>query len=145
MNRVDLIGNLCKDVEVRYSAGENPTATLMNTIAVQRKFKNRDTNQYESDFITIKAFSHTAEFIGKYFRKGSKIAVSGRIQTGSYKNKDGQTIYTTDVIVEDAEFADSKASSGQDNNMPQPQEASAYAFINEGIDGDQLNAELPFK
>ena len=137
MNRVDLIGNLCRDVEVMYSSGQNATAMLTNTIAVQRDYKNKETGKYESDFISIKAFAHSAEFIGKYFQKGSKIAISGRIQTGSYQNKEGQTVYTTDVIVEKAEFCTSKS----ENSAPAPQ---SNDFVNQGIDEDELNQELPF-
>lgn len=137
MNRVDLIGNLCRDNDIRYSAGENASAILHNTIAVQRKFKDKSTGKYESDFISIVAFGNTAEFINKHFVKGSKLAVSGRIQTGSYINKDGQKVYTTEVVVEDAEFV-TKKDENPANGAPTPEAASADGFMNipEGIEND---------
>ena len=108
MNVVTLVGNLCRDNDLRYTSGENATAILRNTVAVQRKFKNKDTGEYESDFISIQAFGSNAEFINKYFNKGSKIGIVGEIRTGSYTNKDGQKVYTTDVVVEEQEFAESR-------------------------------------
>lgn len=137
MNVVTLVGNLCKDNEIRYTSGENARAILRNTIAVQRKFKNRETGQYESDFISIQAFGKTAEFINQYFHKGSKIGVTGEIRTGNYTNKDGQKIYTTDVIVNDAEFVSSKSES--DNNTSNTQN-DGFIDVPEG-----LESELPFK
>lgn len=111
MNKVVLMGRLTKDPEVRYSTGENATAIARFTVAVNRKFKNAEGN-YEADFINCVAFGKSAEFIEKYFAKGSMIALSGRIQTGSYTNKDGVKVYTTDVVVEDTEFAGSKNEGG---------------------------------
>jgi single-strand DNA-binding protein len=134
MNRVDLIGNLCRDNDIRYSAGENASAILHNTIAVQRKFKDKSTGKYESDFISIVAFGNTAEFINKHFVKGSKLAVSGRIQTGSYINKDGQKVYTTEVVVEDAEFV-TKKDENPANDAPAPTPKSDD-FINQGLEND---------
>ena len=116
MNNVILIGNLCRDNDIRYSTGQNATAILRNTIAVQRKFKNKETGQYESDFISIQAFGTTAEFINQYFAKGSKIAITGEIRTGSYTNKEGVKVYTTDVVVNNAEFVTKK----DDNPAPAP-------------------------
>ena len=139
MNKVVLIGNLCRDNDVRYSSGENATTILRNTIAVQRKFKNKE-GKYESDFISIQAFGKTAEFINQYFAKGSKIAVTGRIQTGSYTNKDGQKVYTTDVVVEEAEFVTKKDDNPGANNAP-----SNNDFINQGIDENELKADLPWE
>ena len=144
MNRVDIVGNLCRENDLRYTQGENATAILRNTVAVQRKFKDKQSGQYESDFISIQAFGNTAEFINKYFTKGSKIGISGRIQTGSYTNKDGQKVYTTDVIVEDAEFV-TKRDENIGGGTPEPQETSADGFVNEGIDNDSLESELPFR
>lgn len=137
MNVVTLVGNLCKDNEIRYTSGENARAILRNTIAVQRKFKNRETGQYESDFISIQAFGKTAEFINQYFHKGSKIGVTGEIRTGNYTNKDGQKVYTTDVIVNDAEFVSSRSES--DNNTNNTQN-DRFIDVPEG-----LESELPFK
>lgn len=137
MNVVTLVGNLCKNNEIRYTSGENARAILRNTIAVQRKFKNKETGQYESDFISIQAFGKTAEFINQYFHKGSKIGVTGEIRTGNYTNKDGQKVYTTDVIVNDAEFVSPRSESDNNTNN-----AQNYGFIDvpEGIEND-----LPFK
>ena len=141
MNTVQLVGNLCRDNEIRYSSGENATAMLRNTIAVQRRFKDKQTGNYESDFISIQAFGSQAEFINKFFAKGSKIGITGHIQTGSYTNKDGVKVYTTDVMVDTAEFVTSKgdnpASGSASASAPAPQ---ANDFINEGLDDS-----LPWK
>ena len=137
MNNVSLIGNLCRDGEVRYASGENATAIYNNTIAVQRRFKDKQTGNYESDFIRIQAFGNTAEFLDKYFNKGSKVAIVGHIQTGSYTNKDGAKVYTTDVIVDNAEFCTSK-SEGQSDATPAPTQ-NVDDFINKGLEDD-----LPF-
>lgn len=134
MNNVSLIGNLCRDGEVRYASGENATAIYRNTIAVQRRFKDKQTGNYESDFISIQAFGNTAEFLGKYFKKGSKVALTGHIQTGSYTNKDGAKVYTTDVIVDNAEFCTSKSENDdQGNTTATP---NADDFINQGLEND---------
>ena len=109
MNKVILMGRLTRDPEVRYSAGENSLAIARFTLAVDRRFK-RD-GEATADFISCVSFGRTAEFAEKYFRQGLKIVVSGRIQTGSYTNRDGQMVYTTEVVVEDQEFAESKAAS----------------------------------
>ncbi|MFR5148579.1 MAG: single-stranded DNA-binding protein [Ruminococcus sp.] len=109
MNKVILMGRLTRDPEVRYSAGENALAIARYTLAVDRRFR-RD-GEASADFIQCVSFGRTAEFAEKYFRRGLKIAVTGRIQTGSYTNRDGQKVYTTEVVVEDREFAESKASS----------------------------------
>ena len=150
MNKVILMGRLTRDPEVRYSAGENALAIARYTLAVDRRFR-RD-GEATADFISCVSFGRTAEFAEKYFRQGLKIIVSGRIQTGSYTNRDGQKVYTTEVVVEEQEFAESKAAS--DNyaashpqtsspapSMPAPGAASADGFMNipDGID-----EELPF-
>lgn len=139
MNKVCLVGNLCRDVEVKYSSGDNANAILRNSIAVQRKFKDKETGQYESDFINIVAFSHSAEFIGKYFTKGQKIGITGHIQTGSYTNKEGVKVYTTDVVVDEAEFVTAKGDNS--GSAPAPK---ADDFVNAGIDEENLNGDLPF-
>ena len=138
MNEVILVGNLCRDNEVRYSTGENATAILRNTIAVQRKTKDKATGKYESDFISIQAFGKTAEFVEKYFKKGDKIGVTGEIRTGSYTNKDGVKVYTTDVVVNNAEFVSSK-SEGEKSDTTTSNDAP-FMNIPEG-----LESELPFK
>lgn len=111
MNKVILMGRLTKDPEVRYSQGEASTAVARFSLAVDRRFK-RD-NGPTADFINCVAFGKTGEFIEKYCHQGTKLCVEGRIQTGSYTNKDGNKVYTTDVVVENAEFAESKAASSK--------------------------------
>ena len=113
MNKVVLMGRLTRDPEVRYSAGENALAIARYTLAVDRRFR-RD-GEASADFIQCVSFGRTAEFAEKYFRQGLKIAVTGRIQTGSYTNKDGQRVYTMDVVAEEQEFAESKAAASQRN------------------------------
>ena len=153
MNKVILMGRLTRDPEVRYSQGENSTAVARYTLAVDRRFTRRDggDNQQTADFIQCVAFGRSGEFAEKYFRKGLKVLVTGRIQTGSYTNQEGQRVYTTDVVVEDQEFAESKAASDnyQQNNgsfapadRPSPSAAVGDGFMNipDGID-----EELPFK
>ena len=109
MNKVILMGRLTRDPEVRYSAGENSMAIARYTLAVDRRFK-RD-GEATADFISCVAFGKQAEFAERYFRQGIRIVVTGRIQTGSYTNRDGNKVYTTDVVVEEQEFAESKGSS----------------------------------
>ncbi len=118
MNKVTLIGRVVRDAEIRYSQGENTTCIARYTLAVDRKFKQE--GQPNADFINCIAFGKLGEFAEKYLHKGVKIAVVGRIQTGSYKNKDGNTVYTTDVVVEEQEFCESKSSNqSQGNDRPQ--------------------------
>ena len=111
MNKVILMGRLTRDPEVRYSQGENSTAIARYTLAVDRRFRRNNDGEQTADFIGCVAFGRSAEFAEKYFRQGLKVIVTGRIQTGSYTNKDGQRVYTTDVVVENQEFAESKAAS----------------------------------
>lgn len=108
MNKVVLMGRLVRDPEVRYSQGAEPMAIARYTLAVDRKFKNN--SDVTADFISCVSFGKTADFAEKYFKQGTKIVISGRIQTGSYTNKEGNKVYTTDVVVEEQEFAESKAS-----------------------------------
>lgn len=110
MNNVVLVGNIVRDPMVSYSAGENAMCVARFTVATQRRFKDAEGN-YQADFISCVAFGKTGEFIEKYFKKGMKISLSGRIQTGSYTNKDGATVYTTDVVAENVEFVEKKANS----------------------------------
>ncbi len=145
MNKVILMGRLTRDPEVRYSQGENATAVARYTLAVDRRF-NRNGEENTADFINCVAFGRAGEFAEKYFRKGTKIAVTGRIQTGSYTNKDGVRVYTTDVVIEEQEFAESKNSSAGDggfagsNSRPEPVAAGdGFMNIPDGID-----EELPF-
>ena len=111
MNKVILMGRLTRDPEVRYSSGDSSMAIARYTLAVDRRFRRNGDGEQTADFIGCVAFGKSAEFAERYFRQGLKIVVTGRIQTGSYTNKDGQKVYTTDVVVEDQEFAESKAAS----------------------------------
>lgn len=133
------MGRLTRDPEVRYTQGENSTAVAKFILAVDRKFKRP--GEADADFINCVSFGKTAEFAEKYFKQGTKIAVTGRIQTGSYTNKDGQKVYTTDVVIEEQEFAESKGSHDVSSSRPQPSSASGDGFVNipEGLD-----EELPF-
>ena len=150
MNKVILMGRLTRDPDVRYSQGENATAVARYTLAVDRRFK-RD-GEASADFIGCVAFGRSAEFAEKYFRQGLKVIVTGRIQTGSYTNRDGVKVYTTDVVVEDQEFAESKAVSdsnaGRYQSAPAPAPAPAAPASDMG-DGfmnipDGIDEELPF-
>ena len=146
MNKVILMGRLTRDPEVRYSqGGENSLAIARYTLAVDRRFKRNGDDQ-TADFIGCVAFGRNAEFAEKYFRQGLKVVVTGRIQTGSYTNKDGQKVYTTDVVVEECEFAESKNAAGENSGFtpsdrPSPSSAAGDGFMNipDGID-----EELPF-
>ena len=150
MNKVILMGRLTRDPDIRYSAGENATAVARYTLAVDRRFK-RDGEQ-SADFINCVAFGRSAEFAEKYFHQGIKIAITGRIQTGSYTNREGNKVYTTDVVVEDQEFAESKNASAENagrpmsysapasaSPMPEPLSDDGFMNIPDGID-----EELPF-
>ena len=114
MNKVIIVGRLTRDPEIKYSTGENATAIARFSLAVNRKFKN-DEGNYDADFINCVAFGKTAEFIEKYFSKGMAMGISGRIQTGNYTNKEGQKVYTTDVVVEETEFVESKNKTTSEN------------------------------
>lgn len=139
MNRVILTGRLTRDPEVRYSQGEKSIAIARYTLAVDRKFKKE--GEQSADFISCVAMGKNGEFAEKYLKQGTKIAIEGRIQTGSYTNKDGNKVYTTDVIVEGHEFCESKSSqnqSQQNNNGPVPN-SDGFISIPDGIEN-----ELPF-
>lgn len=142
MNKVVLLGRLTKDPEVRYTSGENTMAIARYTLAVDRRYQ-RD-GESTADFISCVTFGKNAEFAEKYLHKGTKIAVVGRIQTGSYTNKDGVKVYTTDVVVEEHEFAESKNSGSNSNaanltgNTPSDV-GDGFMNIPDGIDD-----ELPF-
>ena len=137
MNKTVLMGRLTADPQVRYSQRDNATAVARYTLAVDRQFK-RDGDQ-SADFINCIAFGKRGEFAEKYLRKGTKIAVVGRIQTGSYTNKDGQKVYTTDVIVDEHEFVESKAASQNNGSGSTPVSSDGFMSIPDGVD-----AELPF-
>lgn len=131
MNKVILMGRLTRDPDVRYTQGENPMPVARFSLAVDRRRANAD-GQREADFISCIAFQRSAEFVEKYLNQGTKIVLSGRIQTGSYTNKDGQKVYTTDVIAEDIEFAESKSAAG---NRAEARTANAGSapLVNEGF------------
>ena len=137
MNKVVIIGRFTRDPEIKYTTGENATATARFSLAVNRRFKNKEGN-YDADFINCVAFGKTAEFIEKYFTKGMAIGITGRIQTGSYTNKEGQKIYTTDVVVEETEFVESK-NKGTSDNVPN-NNVNSNSDFEETVSDD----EMPF-
>lgn len=141
MNKVILMGRLTRDPEVRYTQGDNASAVARFSLAVDRRFK-KDGEQ-TADFINCVAFGKTGEFIEKYGRKGTKFVVEGRIQTGSYTNKDGQKVYTTDVVVEQVEFAESKASADGNtaNNTSNSNTPTDTSFMDIP---DSIDEEFPF-
>lgn len=150
MNKVILMGRLTRDPEIRYGQGESAMAVARYTLAVDRRFKRE--GEQSADFLPCVAFSKNAEFAEKWLKQGIKIVVVGHIQTGSYTNKDGVKVYTTDIIVDEQEFAESKsASSGAGNNEynnqgagqampPSSQPGDGFMNIPQGIED-----ELPFQ
>ena len=150
MNKVILMGRLTRDPEVRYSQGERQMAIARYTLAVDRRGRaNTSNGEQTADFIQCVAFDRSAEFAEKYFHQGTKLVVTGRIQTGSYSNKDGQKVYTTDIVVDDQEFADSKNASGGNEggygnsyqqSRPAPSSAIGDGFMNipDGVEDEGL-------
>ena len=152
MNKVILMGRLTKNPEIKYAGKDNDMAVARYTLAVDRRRtrSNESSNEQTADFISCVAFARSAEFAEKYLHQGTKIVVTGRIQTGSYTNKDGQRVYTTDVVVEEQEFAESKsaaASNGGDSSYaaytpsrPEPSQAAGDGFmaIPDGVDDEGL-------
>lgn len=151
MNRAILMGRLTRDPEVRYSQGERTMAIARYTLAVDRRGRRnqgQDGSEQTADFITCVAFDKAGEFAERYFHQGMRVLVSGRIQTGSYTNKDGQKVYTTEVIVDDQEFADSKGAAGdmsgtggyQPTSRPTPSSAIGDGFMNipDGVEDEGL-------
>lgn len=140
MNKVILMGRLTRDPDIRYTqsnSAQEQTCIARYSLAVNRRF-NRDGEQ-KADFISCVAFGHQAEFTEKYLRKVTKIALTGRIQTGSYTNRDGQKVYTTDVVIEEQEFAESKAVAQTTQQNPAPVSEDGFMEIPDG-----LEEELPF-
>ena len=149
MNKVILMGRLTRDPNISYSSGERQTTVARYTLAVDRR-RRSDGGEQTADFISCVAFDRAAEFAEKYLHQGTKIAVTGRIQTGSYTNRDGQKVYTTDVVIEEQEFAESKsaaASNGGDSSYaaytpsrPEPSQAAGDGFmaIPDGVDDEGL-------
>ena len=149
MNKVILMGRLTRDPEVRYSQGENPLAIARFTLAVDRRFKRE--GEASADFINCVAFGRQAEHTERFYRQGLKVVVTGRIQTGSYTNKAGVKVYTTEVVVEEQEFAESKAVSDANAGgfRAAPTPAPAPAPVSDAGDGfmnipDGIDEELPF-
>lgn len=145
MNKVILMGRLTRDPEIRYSQGERSMAIARFTLAVDRRRRNSDNNSEQTaDFITCVAFDRQAEFAEKYLHQGIKMLVTGRIQTGSYTNKDGQKVYTTEVMVDEMEFAESKASAESSGytapSRPAPSAAAGDGFMNipDGVEDEGL-------
>ena len=144
MNKAILCGRLTKDPDVRYSQGAEPQAIARYTLAVDRRGRGTKEGEQAADFISCVAFGKAGEFAEKYLKKGIKMIVTGRIQTGSYTNKEGVKVYTTDIVVEDQEFAESKNSS--QNNTGNAQSAPANASEDDGFMDipDGIDEELPF-
>lgn len=136
MNKVILIGRLTRDPEVRYTQGNEPMCIARYSLAVERRFKRE--GEQDADFINCVAFGRNGEFAEKYLHKGMKIAATGRIQTGSYTNKDNQKVYTTDVVVEEHEFCESKGNSDVQNTAPAT-DHDGFMNIPDGLED-----ELPF-
>lgn len=137
MNRVILMGRLTKDPNITYAQGAEAMCIARYTLAVDRRGKKQE-GQPTADFISCVAFKNNAEFAEKYLRQGTKIVVEGRIQTGSYKNKDGQTVYTTDVVIDSQEFCEGKKET-QETAPSAPVDKDGFMNIPDGID-----SELPF-
>ena len=150
MNKVILMGRLTRDPEVRYTnSGENQMAIARYTVAVDRRGRRNGTDEQTADFIGCVAFGKQGEFADKYLKKGTKVLVTGRIQTGSYTNKDGQKVYTTDVVVEEQEFAESKNSEQSQAPASAQSSASVPSVGGSADDGfmnipDGIEDELPF-
>jgi len=150
MNKVILCGRLTRDPEVRYSQGAEPMAIARYTLAVdRRRGNNAKEGEQTADFISIVAFGKSGEFAEKYLKKGTKMLITGRIQTGSYTNKDGVKVYTTEVVVEDQEFAESKAAANGGNNGNATPAQTTGADAQTSGDGfmnipDGIEEELPF-
>ena len=159
MNKVILMGRLTREPDIRYSQGENAQAIARYTLAVDRRFRRQDQDQ-QADFIGCVAFGRAAEFAEKYLHQGTKIAITGRIQTGSYTRNDGTKVYTTDVVVEEQEFAESRNASAQNTSwqnaapapmpaQPAPAAAPPAPSADVSADGfmyipDGIDEELPF-
>ena len=144
MNKVILMGRLTRDPEIRYTQGENSMAVARYTLAVDRRRSAQD-GQQAADFISCVAFGRQAEFAERYLHQGTKIAATGRIQTGSYTNKEGQKVYTTDVVIEEQEFAESKAAN--DNRGSAARQSASPSNVGEGfmnIPDDIADEGLPF-
>jgi single-strand DNA-binding protein len=146
MNKVELVGRLTRDMDIRYTQSKDgQMCVARGTLAVDRRF-TRDNDEQKADFISVVAFGKLAEFFEKYGRQGTKFAITGRIQTGSYTNKDGVKVYTTDVVIQETEFAESKNSGSAGNaaaaptHTPTPAPEAEYMNVPDTFDEE----ELPF-
>ncbi len=142
MNKVILMGRLTRDPEVRYPQSEDGNTVAHFSLAVDRRFKR--TGDAEADFFNCTAFGRQAEFVEKYLKRGTKMVVTGRVQNNNYTNRDGQKVYSVQIIVEELEFAESKAASANNNDAgpaptPAPEVGDGFMSIPDGID-----EELPF-
>ena len=147
MNKVILVGRLTRDPDVRYTAGDNAMAIARYSLAVDRRARrNAGSDEQTADFINCVAFGRDGEFAEKYLRKGTRILVEGRIQTGSYTNKDNQRVYTTDVVVERHEFVESRSSAEASSNSYVPASSQPQNEIDGGFMNipDGIDEELPF-
>ena len=140
MNRVILMGRLTRDPEVRYTTGEKSMAIARYTLAVDRRGSRNNNGEQTADFINIVAFDKAGEFAERYFHQGMRVLVSGRIQTGSYTNKEGQKVYTTDIVVDSQEFADSKGSGSSSGSSATPSTPTGDGFMNiaDGVEDEGL-------
>ena len=142
MNRAILMGRLTRDPEVRYTSGEKSMAVARYTLAVDRRGRGNNSGEQTADFINIVAFDKAGEFAERYFRQGMRVLVSGRIQTGSYTNKEGQKVYTTDIVVDSQEFSDSKgAGSGSGSGSsaaPSAPMGDGFMNIPDGVEDEGL-------
>lgn len=140
MNRAILMGRLTRDPEVRYTSGEKSMAVARYTLAVDRRGRGNNSGEQTADFINIVAFDKAGEFAERYFRQGMRVLVSGRIQTGSYTNKEGQKVYTTDIVVDSQEFADSKGAGSGSGSSATPNAPMGDGFMNipDGVEDEGL-------
>lgn len=140
MNKVVLMGRITRDPDVRYTRGERAMAVANYTLAVDRRGKRSQEGEANADFIQCTAFDKAGEFAEKYFRQGMRVLISGRIQTGSYTDRDGRKVYTTQVIIEEQEFADSKGAGGEKGQKPQQANVDADGFMNipDGVEDEGL-------
>ena len=141
MNKVIFMGRLTRDPEVRYLPGDNPTTVARFSLAVNRRFRSKGELEAEADFFNCTAFGKQAEFVGQYLRKGVKVVVSGRMQNDNYTNKEGQRVYSDKVMIEEIEFAESKAAGGNQGNNAHSSMGPGDGFMNIP---DGLDEELPF-
>src|SRR5690625_4202584 len=140
MNNFNGLGRLTRDVDLRYT--EQGTAVGNFTLAINRNFKNKQTGEYEADFINCVAFSKTAEIIAEYVKKGQQLAVEGRVQTRNYENKDGQRVYVTEIVVNEFTFVDNRNNNQKQSTQTTGRQESPFAEEGEPVDID--NSDLPF-